>query len=126
MINTAIVLAGGFGTRLQAVVKDIPKPMAPVAGKPFLQYLLQYLSRQRIEKVILAVGYRWEIIRDYFGDSFDGMELKYSVEREPLGTGGGILTAINTSNENEYIVLNGDSFFNINLAEFVSKHKSRK
>ena len=124
MTKTAIVLAGGFGTRLQSVVKDIPKPMAPVAGKPFLEHLLQYLSQYGIEKSILSVGYKWETIKNYFGDSYGEMKLEYSVEDEPLGTGGAILKAVQSSDEEQFFVFNGDSFFNINLNNFNSKHQT--
>src|SRR5258706_8386355 len=125
VIKTAIILAGGFGTRLQSVVKDLPKPMAPVAGKPFLEYLLQYLSVQGIEKSILSVGYKWETIKNYFGDSFGEMKLEYSVEKEPLGTGGAILKAVQSFNEKEFFILNGDSFFSISLPELNTRHNNK-
>ena len=86
----AIVLAGGFGTRLQSVVSDVPKPMAPINDTPFLEYILKYLQKNKVTKVILSVGYKWEIIQNYFGDKFENMELIYSIENEPLGTGGAI------------------------------------
>ncbi|HYV95265.1 MAG TPA: HAD-IIIA family hydrolase [Chitinophagales bacterium] len=125
MTKTAIILAGGFGTRLQSVVKDIPKPMAPIAGKPFLEYLLHYLSKHGIEKVILSVGYKWETIKNYFGDSYREMKLEYSIEDEPLGTGGAILKAVRSSDEKQFFIFNGDSFFNIDLKEFDLRHKTK-
>ena len=118
MINTAIVLAGGFGTRLQALVKEVPKPMAEISGKPFLQYLLSYLQAQGICKAILSVGYKWETVKKHFGDSYGEIKLDYSVEEGPLGTGGAILKAVQSSEEKEFFVFNGDSFFNIDLKEF--------
>src|ERR1035437_6460643 len=90
----AIILAGGFGTRIQSVISDVPKPMAPVCGKPFLYYILQSLVQQKIEKIILAVGYKNEVIINYFGHKFQSADLIYSIEGEPLGTGGGIRKAL--------------------------------
>ena len=111
----AIVLAGGLGTRLQSVVSDVPKPMAPIEDKPFLEYILKYLKKNDILRVILSVGYKWEIIKEYFGDNFDGIELIYSVEDEPLGTGGAIKNAMSKVTSNEVYIINGDTFFNVNL-----------
>lgn len=110
----AIILAGGLGTRLRNVVKNLPKPMAPVNGKPFLHYLFAYLQRQGISKVILSVGYRADVIRSYFGDSYNGISILYMEEAEPLGTGGGIYQAISLTDGPAY-VLNGDTFFEIDL-----------
>jgi len=80
----AIVLAGGLGTRLRSVVTDLPKPMAPIGDKPFLEYILEYLSKNGINRVVLSVGYKWETIKDYFGNIFEDIELVFSVENEPL------------------------------------------
>ncbi|MGB4929831.1 MAG: sugar phosphate nucleotidyltransferase, partial [Chitinophagales bacterium] len=91
MIREAIVLAGGFGTRLQKVVSEVPKPMAPVAGKPFLQYILDYLIAHKVEHVVLAVGYLRETIIAHFGDTYHNLKITYAIEENPLGTGGGIL-----------------------------------
>ena len=113
----AIILAGGLGTRLKGVISDIPKPMAPVANKPFLVYILDYLKEQGIERVILSVGYKYEVIEDFFGNNYKGMELLYSVENNPLGTGGGIRLAIDKLNTNETFVINGDTFFDVNLEQ---------
>lgn len=119
----AIVLAGGFGTRLKSVVSDLPKPMAPVKGKPFLEYVLRYLSEQNVNRVILSVGYKWEKIRDYFGASFDGLEIVYSIEDKPLGTGGAIKKALNFVEENDVFILNGDTYFPIDLVAMSKLHK---
>lgn len=110
----AIVLCGGLGTRLKSVISDIPKPMAPINGKPFLEFIFEYLKKQDIKEVILAVSYKYEIIRAYFKDEFLGIKIKYSIEKEPLGTGGAIKQALN-SVEKEAFVLNGDTFFDIDL-----------
>jgi len=90
----AIILAGGLGTRLRSVVPDIPKPMAPIGARPFLEVLLSNLAAHGITGITLSVGYRHELIRDYFGDSFRGNPLKYSVEDSSLGTGGSIRKAL--------------------------------
>lgn len=118
----AIILAGGLGTRLKNVVADRPKPMAPVAGKPFLEYLIKYLTKSGISKIILSVGFRWEIIHDYFGNSHSGATIEYAIENEPLGTGGGILNALNFSTGETIFLVNGDTFFHIDLQEFTKFH----
>ena len=118
MINgcqEAIILCGGLGTRLRSVISDVPKPMAPIKNKPFLAFVLEYLKSQNITKVILAVSYKYEIIQKYFGASYLGMEIVYSIEHEPLGTGGAISQALNFINGTSAYVLNGDTIFDINL-----------
>lgn len=111
----AIVLAGGLGNRLRTVVNDVPKPMAPIENRPFLEYLLIYLRNNGISKVVLCVSYQWEKIQRYFGEKFGGIEIIYSIEDEPLGTGGAIKKAMSFTNESEVIIINGDTFFNIDL-----------
>lgn len=118
----AIVLAGGFGTRLRPVLRDIPKPMAPIKGKPFLAYLFHYLKNQGVTKIIVASGYRHDIIESYFGKKYRGTELVYSIEDEPLGTGGAIKKAFSLVNGNYAIVLNGDTFFDVNLPDMAQVH----
>lgn len=118
MINgyqEAIVLCGGLGTRLRSVISDVPKPMAPIKNKPFLAFVLEYLKKQNISRVVLAVSYKYEIIQEYFGNSYLGMQILYSIEKEPLGTGGAILEALNLINSDSCYVLNGDTFFDVNL-----------
>lgn len=115
MTKEAIVLAGGMGTRLRTVVSDVPKPMAPVNGRPFLAYLLDDLATQGINRVILAVGYKREVIVEYFGDHYKGIDLIYSVEEEPLGTGGAILQAFDHIKGDRAFVLNGDTYFQVDL-----------
>jgi D-glycero-alpha-D-manno-heptose 1-phosphate guanylyltransferase len=125
MLKEAIILAGGFGTRLQAVVADRPKPMAMVAGKPFLHYILQYLKHYNISKIVLSIGYKAEMIQDYFGDQYNGISIDYALEKQAMGTGGGIRLALEKCKDKEILVLNGDSFFNINLYDFYSFYKSQ-
>jgi D-glycero-alpha-D-manno-heptose 1-phosphate guanylyltransferase len=112
-----IILAGGFGTRLQSVVKDVPKPMAEINGKPFLEYLLEYLSQYSITKIILSVGYKQDVIKEYFQNSYKHISLGYSCEDEPLGTGGAIKQALKliAPETKNVLVLNGDTFFQIDL-----------
>ncbi|EAK2332576.1 NTP transferase domain-containing protein, partial [Campylobacter jejuni] len=112
----AIILCGGLGTRLKSVIKDIPKPMAPINNKPFLEFIFEYLKKQGIKEVILAVSYKYEVIQEYFKDEFLGIKIKYSIEKEPLGTGGAIKEALKFI-KNEVYVLNGDTFFDIDLSK---------
>lgn len=125
MLEESIILAGGFGKRLASVVKEIPKPMAIIKGKPFLEHILNYLEKEGIKRVILAVGYKREVIQKHFGRSFKGIEIIYSVEDTPLGTGGAIKRAINLAQGEDILVQNGDTFFNINLGEIYNFHKSK-
>lgn len=127
-MKTAIILAGGFGTRLKHVVSDVPKPMGPINGKPFLEYLLASLAPKGIKKVILATGYKHQVIADYFGNSYNDIEVTYSVENEPLGTGGAIAKAMRLVNESEkeVLVLNGDSFFDFDLASQLAFHQKNE
>lgn len=122
MIKEAIILAGGFGTRLRKVINDIPKPMAPINGEPFLSFVFDYLHKFGIEHIILSVGYKHEIISEFYGKKYKDIKLSYAVEDEPLGTGGAIKFAMNFAKSNEVFVLNGDTLFNINLNLFFKKH----
>src|SRR5436305_5976204 len=91
---TAAVLAGGLGTRVRSVVADRPRVLAPVAGRPFLAHLLDQLAYAGIRETTLLVGHAADQVQNAFGDTFDGMRLSYSVENEPLGTGGAIRLAL--------------------------------
>nr|WP_308758073.1 nucleotidyltransferase family protein [uncultured Bacteroides sp.] len=120
-----IILAGGFGTRLRSVVSEVPKCMAPVGEKPFLWYLLKYLTHYDVSRVILSVGYLREIIYKWI-DEVRGefpFEFDYAVEEVPLGTGGGIRLALQKAEEEELVILNGDTFFDVDLAELMVEHK---
>lgn len=114
-----IILAGGFGTRLRSAVKDVPKPMADVNGRPFLEYLLEYLFQYNVQNIVLSVGYKQDIIKNHFKNSYKDINIKYSSEDEPLGTGGAIKKAMSlTSDANEKVlVINGDTFFQVNLTQ---------
>jgi len=111
----AIVLAGGLGTRLSGITTDIPKPMAKIGARPFLEYLLDYLIAQETEVTVLALSYKWEVIYEHFGDEYSGMPLIYSVEDKPLGTGGAIKQALEILPDEETVVLNGDTLFRVDL-----------
>ena len=111
----AIILAGGLGTRLRSVVSEVPKCMAPVDGRPFLQYMLEWLSRYDVSHVVLSVGYLREVIFSYMDSRAWPFEISYAVEEEPLGTGGGIRLALTKCREDRVIVLNGDTFFDVDL-----------
>jgi len=113
----AIILAGGYGTRLRSVINNVPKPMAPIAGKPFLELLLNYYSNFEFNRVIISLGYMHEKIISYFGDSFNGMELVYEVESKPLGTGGAIRAALDQCLNDHVFVFNGDTFIELDLGK---------
>lgn len=122
MIQEAVVLAGGFGTRLRKVVPDLPKPMAPVNGKPFLHYILMHLRQAGITHIVLSVGYLAEKIESYFGNSYEGIRISYCHEREPMGTGGGIRMAIEMCSSQDILALNGDSFFAVPIVDYAVQH----
>ena len=115
-MREAVVLAGGFGTRLAHIVSDVPKPMAPVCGRPFLRYLLDDLQRKGVERVILATGYKRGCIEAFFGAHYRGLELVYSPENAPLGTGGAIKRALALCREEWVAVLNGDTYFDVEFS----------
>ena len=108
--DEAIVLAGGFGTRLRGVVDDVPKPLAPVAGRPFLAWLLDRLAAGGMRRCILATGYLSELIEQRIGTRWQGMDIAYSLEPEPLGTGGAIRLAAGRLRGDAAHVLNGDTW----------------
>lgn len=122
----AVVLAGGFGTRLQSVVKDVPKPMAEVAGRPFLTYILDSLDKQGVQHVVLAVGYKRDIIINYFGQQYKNLKISYSIEEEPLMTGGAIRQALELCKGPNVMILNGDTFFDIDLKAMQTHHIKNK
>jgi D-glycero-alpha-D-manno-heptose 1-phosphate guanylyltransferase len=118
----AIVLAGGRGTRLASVIEGIPKVLAPVGDRPFLELLLQRLRQKGMRRVILSVGYLGSSIRDRFGDEFDELELAYSVEEEPLGTGGAVFKALEMALTDSVFVMNGDTFVDVEYADMLARH----
>ena len=119
MIREAIILAGGLGTRLRSVVSDLPKCMAPVAGKPFLHFVIEYLINQGVNRFIFSVGYKSEMIIDYVNEQYPELNKQFSIEAEPLGTGGAVKLACSLATEKDVLILNGDTLFKINV-EWVS------
>jgi D-glycero-alpha-D-manno-heptose 1-phosphate guanylyltransferase len=119
MHRDCIILAGGMGTRLQSVVNDKPKCLAEVNGKPFLYYICQHLSKYHFCKVIFSVGYKKEMVIDYVMSNRDEFKFAFDFaeEDEPLGTGGAILNALQYSDTQDFFVINGDTFFDVNYDE---------
>jgi D-glycero-alpha-D-manno-heptose 1-phosphate guanylyltransferase len=111
----AIVLAGGLGTRLREVVPDLPKPMASVAGRPFLEILLSMLAKKGFTRVVLSIGYMSETIISYFGDRYMEMDLVYEVESTPLGTGGAIRAALEQCVADHVFIFNGDTYLDLEV-----------
>jgi D-glycero-alpha-D-manno-heptose 1-phosphate guanylyltransferase len=116
----AIVLAGGLGTRLRNIVQNVPKPMASVAGRPFLELLLSSLKAKGITRAILSIGYMSEVITSYFGKRPVGLDLAYEIESTPLGTGGAIVAALRHVTCDHVFVFNGDTYLDLNLRALAS------
>jgi D-glycero-alpha-D-manno-heptose 1-phosphate guanylyltransferase len=125
--TTAIVLAGGLGTRMRAVSDTVPKTMLPVAGRPFIEYLLAYVAAAGVQRAVLAVGHRAEAIASHVGGGRAlGLEVAYSEEREPLGTGGALRLASEQVDRWPALALNGDSFVAVDLAAMMAAHQSHR
>jgi D-glycero-alpha-D-manno-heptose 1-phosphate guanylyltransferase len=122
LAKQAIILAGGLGTRLRAVVPDLPKPLAPVAGRPFLAWVLDALAEQDFTSVTLSVGYRHELIEAAIGVAWRGMDVRYAIEDAPLGTGGAIRHALAHTETAHIYVLNGDTFLDLDYAAMMQAH----
>lgn len=125
-VTQAIILAGGLGTRLRLLVRDRPKVLAPIAGSPFLEYVLLQLRNYGIEDVILSVGFRGEMIERHFGNGSKwGLCLRYSYETKPLGTGGAVRLAERLLKGKRLLVMNGDSFFDVDINALWRSHEKR-
>lgn len=123
---TAVILVGGPGTRLQPLTDDRPKSVLPVLNRPFMEHTIAYLKQYGIEEIILTLSYLPDVIRGYLGDgSRHGVRLTYCLEEEPLGTAGAVKNA-ETYLENTFIVLNGDVFTDMDLAEMLAFHRDKK
>jgi D-glycero-alpha-D-manno-heptose 1-phosphate guanylyltransferase len=123
-IDQAVILAGGLGTRLRSVVSDVPKPMAPVAGRPFLEHQMDFWADQGIRRFVLSVAYLGETIVAHFGNRYRGCDIEYAVEETPLGTGGGVLlSAQRVVGEGPFLLLNGDTFFQVELSRLAAYHE---
>ena len=125
-INQCIILAGGLGTRLRSAVADLPKCMAPVADKPFLHWVITYLQQQKVTSFVLSLGYMHEVIEEYIKNYFPNSDVQFSVENEPLGTGGAIYLAMQLCTEKNVLVVNGDTLFETNNENLLAQHLTKK
>jgi len=123
---TAVILAGGLGTRLRNVVTDRPKPLAEINGKPFVVYLLDQLADAGLRQVILCTGYRAEQVVRTLGMNYRQLSLYYSQEKQPLGTAGALRLALPLLTSDIILVMNGDSFCECDLVAFWEWHTVRQ
>jgi D-glycero-alpha-D-manno-heptose 1-phosphate guanylyltransferase len=121
----AVVLAGGFGTRLRQVVPDLPKPMALVAGRPFLEIVLTTLARKGFQRAVLSLGYMADKIVDHFGEKFAGMDLLYEIEATPLGTGGAVRQSLDRCLGDHVFVFNGDTYVDVEVPELEARWRTQ-
>lgn len=124
-LQEAIILAGGLGTRLRSMVEEQPKSMAPINGRPFLEYLLDHLIAQGINRCIFSVGYKATHITDHFGDCYRDCSIVYAHEEEPLGTGGAIQNALSLTSSETVLITNGDSLFRVPIQEQFALHQNK-
>ncbi|RYY97988.1 MAG: D-mannose-1-phosphate guanyltransferase, partial [Chitinophagaceae bacterium] len=115
----AIILAGGLGTRLRSAVPDLPKCMAPVAGRPFLGHVIDSLRREGVQRFIFSLGYLHETIEAWLAEAYPTLDYTTVIEHEPLGTGGGILLALRAAQTEQVLVANGDTLFEVNVPALV-------
>ncbi len=121
-----LILCGGLGTRLRSVTGDTPKVMAPVQGEPFLDFLLRYLIKQGARRIILCAGYKAEAIAAHYKAKFRKVEIGFSVEKEPLGTGGALKNALPFIQEDHVFALNGDCFTPVKYVELLNFHQKHR
>lgn len=121
-----IILAGGRGTRLSSIVSDRPKVLADVLGRPLLSHLLDSLEKKGLQRAILSVGYMAEMVREVIGSQHGSIEILYSVETEPLGTGGGIRMACDQAKSENLLILNGDSFCGFDASSLFAYHTEKQ
>jgi mannose-1-phosphate guanylyltransferase len=121
----AIVLAGGLGMRLRPLTDDKPKALIPIRGRPIAEYQIEWLIKEGgVNAVTFACGYKWEKLREHFGSTFNGISIDYSVEEEPLGTGGGVKRALSQhQSEDICVVTNGDIITDLPLSRMINSHK---
>ncbi|TSC88522.1 MAG: nucleotidyl transferase [Microgenomates group bacterium Gr01-1014_7] len=120
------ILAGGFGTRLQSTVKGNPKALAEVRKHPFLEYLLHQLDQANFKKIVLCTGYLSDQIEKTFGERYKNLRLYYSPEQLPLGTAGGLRKALPLLNSESILVMNGDSFCEVDFKKIWQFHLNKK
>jgi NDP-sugar pyrophosphorylase family protein len=124
----AVILAGGFGTRLEPVLKKLStiKPMAPVLGKPFLEYILSFLRKSGVKDIVMCLYYMPEKVTSYFGNgSKFGVDIRYSYEKEPLKSAGALKNAEELL-EDDFLLINGDNYFEIDYQKMLDFHKEKK
>ncbi len=124
-IKEAIILAGGLGTRLRDAVPDLPKCMAPVAGSPFLFYVINYFRMQGVEKFVFSLGYMHEVIEEYLDSQFSKLQYQCSIEKEPMGTGGAIQLACGLASDKDVLIANGDTLFKATVPGLFSFHQEK-
>ncbi len=122
MIREAIILSGGLGTRLREAVPELPKSMAPVAGVPFIRFVVEHLAAGGIERFVFSLGYKHEVISDFIEREFPELEVVFVVEDEPLGTGGAIARSARECKEENVIIANGDTLFKVNTRQLGDFH----
>jgi NDP-sugar pyrophosphorylase family protein len=122
---TAIILAGGKGTRLRSVLPSTPKAVAPIHGKPFLDWVLCWLAGYGVSEVIIASGHLNEILSQKLGDLRQGISISYSIEESPLGTGGALRLASKVHTGSTILCINGDTFCPLDLNAFLNRHQSQ-
>ncbi len=125
MIKEAIILAGGLGTRLRSVVADMPKCMAPVNNIPFINFIISYLKNEGVERFILSLGYKSEIVIEHINKTYADLDIEFVIEKEPLGTGGAVKLACSKVKGEHVLILNGDTLFNIDLKYFAEFHADK-
>jgi len=118
----AIILAGGLGTRLRSRLADVPKAMAPIAGRPFLEYLLDRLAAAGADRVILSIGHLRQVILDRIPENYKGIQVAFVAEESPLGTGGAIRQALAQAQEPSALVMNGDTYADLDYAAMLHRH----
>ena len=126
MIKEAIILAGGLGTRLRSVITNLPKCMAPVAGKPFIHFVIEFLKENGVTHFIFSVGYLHEVIEKYLQENYPHLNYTLSIEDEPLGTGGAIKLACSKVLGKEVLICNGDTLYKIDVLAFSQFHQEKK
>src|SRR6185436_17639250 len=124
MTTQAVIICGGLGTRLGSLVKDTPKPMLPVGGRPVLDHTIEALRHHGITRIVLAAGYKAEVVEQHFARRSDwGLDVRVSIEPAPLGTAGP-LSLLRTQLDEQFLVLYGDEFLDLDVRRFIDAHES--
>lgn len=119
---TALILAGGLGLRLRSAVNNLPKVLASVNGRPFITFLLDQLISAGFQHAVLCTGYLGNKVNDTIGDHYKSLSIQYSQEREQLGTGGALVDAMPLVSTDNVLVMNGDSYLDVNLSDYIAKY----